>query len=180
MPLDMTIADLAARQLRDYLQGTPGTYFAEDHPPLTLEEAYGVQAEMARLRCAAGDSLSGYKIGCVGPKIKEAFGISGPIRGILYKSELPPSGSTISISKHLCLAIEGEMAVRIGAESQVLCAFPVIELHNFCFRAEVKSLAELVANNGRNAGVILPQQVEMSVHSLKDRSTKLQVSINNN
>jgi hypothetical protein len=30
----MTIVDLASPAPRDYLQGTPGTYFAEDHPPL--------------------------------------------------------------------------------------------------------------------------------------------------
>jgi 2-keto-4-pentenoate hydratase len=174
--LDTTIPDLAARQLRDYLHGTPGTYFAEDHPPLALKEAYLVQAEVAKLRSAAGDSIAGYKIGCIGPKIRKAFGMSGPIRGLLYSSELHPSGTTISASRHSCLAIEGEMAVRIGAESQIECAFPVIELHNYVFRAKVRSLPELVANNGLNAGVILPQQVEMSVHSLKDRSTKLQVS----
>ena len=156
MPLDMTIADLAARQLRDDLQGTPGTYFAEDYLPLTLKEGYGVQAEMARLRSAAGDSVAGYKIGCIGPKIKEAFGMSGPIRGLLYKSELRPSSSTISLSRHLCLAIEGEMAVWIGAESQVLRPLPVIELHNFCFRRRSRIACGLVANNGLNAGVILP------------------------
>jgi 2-keto-4-pentenoate hydratase len=145
-PLDMTIRDLAARQLRDYLQGTPGSYFAEDHPLLALKEAYLVQAEVAKLRSAAGDSVAGYKIGCIGSKIRKAFGMTGPIRGLLYNSELHPSGSTVFASRHTCLAIEGEMAVRIGAETQVLCAFPVIELHNYVFRAKVKSLSELVAN----------------------------------
>ena len=65
-PLDITVSDLAARQLRDYFQGTPGIYFAEDHPPLELEEAYGVQAEVAKLRSVAGDSIAGYKVGCIG------------------------------------------------------------------------------------------------------------------
>ena len=123
--------ELAARQLRDYLQGTPGTYFAEDHPPLRLEVAYGIQAEVAKLRRIGGDSIAGYKIGCVGPKIRETFGMSGSIRGFLFKSELRPTGSTVSLSNHTSLAIEGEMAVRIGVESQVACAFPVIELHNY-------------------------------------------------
>ena len=83
----MTIPELASRQLKDYLQGTPGTYFGETHSPLALEEAYLLQAEVAKQRCAAGDFVAGYKIGCVGPKIREAFGMSGPIRGKLYSSE---------------------------------------------------------------------------------------------
>jgi 2-keto-4-pentenoate hydratase len=82
----MTVFELAARQLRDYLEGTPGTYFAEDHPPLELEEAYRVQAEVAQLRLVAGDSIAGYKIGCIGPKIREALGMSGPVRGVLFTS----------------------------------------------------------------------------------------------
>jgi 2-keto-4-pentenoate hydratase len=33
---------------------------------------------------------------------------------------------------------------------------PIIELHNFVFRAARKRLVELMANNGLNAGVVLP------------------------
>lgn len=175
----MTIPNLAARQLRDYLQGTSGTYFAEDHSRLKLKDAYLVQAEVAKLRVAAGDSVAGYKIGCIGPKIRETFGMSGPIRGILYNSELHPSESTVSASRHTCLAIEGEMAVRIGAEAQVLCAFPVIELHNYVFRAKVKSLSELVANNGLNSGVILPKEEDVTPHSVDLQSGSLEVRLNN-
>jgi 2-keto-4-pentenoate hydratase len=178
LPLNTPIQEVAARQLRDYLQGTPGTYFAEDHPPLRLEVAYGIQAEVAQLRRMAGDSIAGYKIGCVGPKIRETFGMSGPIRGFLFKSELRPSGSTVSVSKHTSLAIEGEMAVRIGVESQVACAFPVIELHNYVFRGKVKSLSELVANNGLNAGVILPRQEDLTANPDVAQSEELEVRIN--
>jgi 2-keto-4-pentenoate hydratase len=176
--LDIAVSDLAARQLRDYLQGTPGIYFAEDHPPLELEEAYGVQAEVAKLRSVAGDSIAGYKVGCIGPKIREAFGMSGPISGILFTSELRPSGSAVSASKHTSLAIEGEMAVRIGAKDQIVCAFPVIELHNYVFRAKVRSLSELVANNGLNAGVIFPRLEDTTAHPVCPQSGKLEIRIN--
>ena len=48
------------------------------------------------------------------------------------------------------LAIEGEMAVRIGPDGTITAAFPVIELHHFVFRGARKTLPELVANNGLN------------------------------
>jgi 2-keto-4-pentenoate hydratase len=50
---------LAARQWHDYQRRTPGTYFGETPGILTLDEAYSVQMEVARLRCAAGDAIAG-------------------------------------------------------------------------------------------------------------------------
>jgi 2-keto-4-pentenoate hydratase len=176
--VDITIPELAARQLRDYLRHTPGTYFAEEHPPLQLEEAYGVQAEVARLRSLAGESIAGYKIGCIGPKIREQFGLSGPIRGFLFKSELHASGSKVSSSMHSSLTVEGEMAVRMGEEGQVAYAFPVIELHNYVLRARIKLLSELVANNALNAGVILPKGEHIMAHPACAKTGTLEVRIN--
>ena len=49
---------LAARQWHDYQRRTPGTYFGETPGILTLDEAYSVQMEVARLRCAAGDAIA--------------------------------------------------------------------------------------------------------------------------
>jgi 2-keto-4-pentenoate hydratase len=56
---------LARRQWHDYRQGTPGTYFGEEHAKLSLDQAYAVQMEVARLRCDDGDAGAGYKIGCI-------------------------------------------------------------------------------------------------------------------
>ena len=70
---------LAIRQWRDYQCGTPGTAFADPEISLTLDEAYRVQMEVARLRRVAGDAVAGYKVGCIGPGVVEQFGMSGPI-----------------------------------------------------------------------------------------------------
>ena len=35
-----------------------------------------------------------------------------------------------------------------------MSVFPIIELHNFVFRAPQKSLSELIANNGLNRGIV--------------------------
>jgi hypothetical protein len=47
------------------------------------------------------------------------------------------------------------MAVRIGPDGEIEAAFPVIELHHFVFRGPRKTLPELVANNGINAGAVI-------------------------
>lgn len=147
---------LAARQWQDYRDGTPGTYFGENHSGLTIDDAYAVQSELADLRSEAGDDVAGFKVGCIGPAVVEQFGMSGPISARVFRSELRESGVELAYSDFSNLAIEGEMAVELGADGSIARAFPVIELHNFVFRGPKKTLVELVANNGINAGVVLP------------------------
>src|SRR5260370_20488891 len=146
---------LAARQWHDYQRRTPGTYFAEGRGSRTLAEAYAVQMEVARLRCEAGDAVVGYKVGCIGSGVVEQFGMSGPIHARLFRSEIRNSGERLLYNAYANLAIEGEMAVRIGTNGGIGAAFPVIELHHFVFRGPRKTLAELVANNGINAGAVI-------------------------
>jgi 2-keto-4-pentenoate hydratase len=149
---------LAARQLQDLQDGTPGTCFAEPQDAFDLDGAYAVQAEVAQLRCAAGDRIIGYKVGCTGPGVVAQFGMAGPIRGMLLASGLHRSGAVLPARAFANLAIEGEMAMRIGADGTPSAVFPVIELHHFVFRGARKTLVELVANNGLNAGVVLPDE----------------------
>lgn len=152
------MADLAARQWRDYRAREPGMCFADPDLVLDLQRAYEVQDAVAALRVGAGDRVIGYKVGCTGPYVTAQFGMAGPIRGHLYASEVRRNGATLAAADFANLAIEGEMALRIGADGEIATAFPVIELHNFIFRAPCKTLSELVANNGLNAGIVLPEE----------------------
>lgn len=174
----MSMNTLAALQWRDYQRGTPGTAFADPEISLTVEEAYNVQIEFAGLRCAAGDAIAGYKVGCIGLGVVEQFGMSGPIHARLFCSEIRSSGEALRYSSYANPAIEGEMALRIGVDGSITAAFPVIELHQFVFRASRKTLAELVANNGINAGAVIPRHLE--TRSLEDwaNAHTLSVKIN--
>jgi 2-keto-4-pentenoate hydratase len=149
---------LALRQWRDYQWATPGAAFADPEMSLTLEEAYAVQMEVARLRCTAGDAVVGYKVGCIGPGVVKQFGMSGPIHARLFRSEIRDSGITLRHIAFANPAIEGEMAIRIGENDQIVGVFPVIELHHFVFRGPRKTLAELIANNGINAGAVVRRE----------------------
>lgn len=180
MSSDTRLRALAERQWHDYRCLQPGSAFADPELSLTLDEAYAVQAEVARMRCAAGDAVAGYKIGCVGPGVVEQFGMSGPIHARLFRNELHHSGESLFHGAYANLAIEGEMALRIGTAGEIVAAFPVIELHHFVFRAYPKTLAELVANNGINAGVVIPgYHTETPLRHWAD-ARMLSVSINGN
>lgn len=160
--MSQLLAQIAERQWPDYRSRNPGTYFAEASASLDLAQAYGLQDAVSRLRIGAGDEVIGYKVGCTGPGTVAQFGMEGPIRGCLFRSELRRSGDTIDAASHANLAVEGEMAVRIGADGELAEAFPVVELHNFVFRGPRRTLVELVGNNGLNAGVVLPASAPSS------------------
>jgi 2-keto-4-pentenoate hydratase len=177
--MDRFVRGLAARQLADYRARTPGTFFAEgDHPCLSLDDAYAVQTEVAGLRAAEGEPVVGHKVGCTGPGTREQFGMDGPIRGFLYGTELYPSGAKLSHASYANLAIEGELAVRLGEDAEITRVFPVIELHNYVFRSEPRNLQELIANNGLHAGVVLPAADGVEWRGEEPLAGALRVEIN--
>jgi 2-keto-4-pentenoate hydratase len=176
--MDVTVQELAARQIADYRNLSPGTYFGDLHEPLSLDEAYRVQAEVSRLRVQHGDKVTGYKLGCTSPEIERRLGLRGPIHAVLFESELRHSGALLDTSSFVNLAIEGEMAARIGENGKIIAVFPVIELHNLIFRGEPKTLTELIVNNGLNAGVVLPDK-RASAEALEHFATpSLSVRVN--
>lgn len=174
-----SVRGLAVRQLVDYRACKPGTFFAEvDRPDLSLEDAYSVQAEVAKLRGVSGEAVAGYKVGATGPGTRGQFGVDGPIRGFLYETELYPSGAELSHTSYANLAIEGELAVRLGEKAEIARVFPVIELHNYVFRSEPPTLQELIANNGLHAGAVLPATDGIEWRGEKPLDGALRVWIN--
>lgn len=174
----MDIGSLARRHLQDYLARQPGTCFGDPDFKLGLEPAYALQAEVTKLRIAAGDRMIGYKVGCTGAGTVSQFGMAGPIRGCLFGSEVQENHAEIAADAFAALAIEGEMALRLGANGAIAAAFPVIELHHFVFRGVRKTLAELVANNGLNGGIVMPDAAwQTSQHYIEQPGT-LGVQIN--
>ena len=154
----MQVNKIACRQLRDYRSINPGTCFSDKGFTLSITEAYAVQDAVVDLRVKEGETVIGYKVGCTGPGTTKLFGMQGPIRGTLFNSEVHECGIELSTKDFYNLAVEAEMAIKIGENGTIYSIFPVIELHNFVFRAPNKSLSELIANNGLNRGVIFPQE----------------------
>ena len=172
------MAELADRQWRDYRAREPGACFADPSFVLDLAQAYELQRAVSALRIAAGDRVIGYKVGCTGPGTVAQFGMEGPILGYLYESEVRQSGDTLDMTAFARLAIEGEMALRIGDDGQIAAAFPIIELHHFVFRAPRKTLTELVANNGLNGGIVLPGESWLSSRQYVSQRATLSVRVN--
>jgi 2-keto-4-pentenoate hydratase len=173
-----SLGHLAARQLADYRAGRPGTWFAEPQAAsLDLAEAYAIAHEVVALRIASGERLAGYKVGCTGARVRQQFGMDGPIRGHVFEPELHDSGTTLSAAAYDHLAIEGELAVRLDGAGRIARVFPVIELHNYVFRGARPTLPELVANNGLHAGVVRGANA-VAWHGDPSLTAELRVEIN--
>jgi 2-keto-4-pentenoate hydratase len=149
---------LAIRQLADYDANDPGTIFSSPDLHLTLGDAYRLQLLVARLREERGETLAGFKIGCVSRAVQEQLGIEHPVYGHVWRTELHPDRVALDRSRYTQLAIEGALAVRIGEDGEIDAAFPVIELHNRLFRRGATAV-ELVANNAIHAGVVMPENL---------------------
>lgn len=171
------LATLAQRQWSDYQARSPGTLFADPDVTLDLAAAYQLQDGVSKLRVESGDRIIGYKVGCTGSGTTAQFGMAGPIRGCLYESELHQSGARLNFDAYANLAIEGEMALVVDQEGRALAAFPVIELHHYVFRREPTTLVELIANNGLNAGVVLPPKDRLESRQYLTAAASLEVRI---
>jgi 2-keto-4-pentenoate hydratase len=162
---------LALRQLADYDALTPNRMFSQPSD-LTTGQAYQLQEEVARLREQRGETIIGYKVGCTSRAIQEQLGIAQPIFGRLFDTGCHDSGAVLSFARYARLAIEGELAVRLGSdlpdpalpveayEEAIAEVFPVIELHHFVLCSPRPCCPELIASNGMHAGIVLAEKVD--------------------
>ena len=167
------IAALAIRQLSDFDARTPGTLF-QNRPSLTIQDAYAIQHEVCRLRQQRGERVVGYKLGCTSATVRQQLGIKHSVFGRLYQHEVYPSHMELPASQFANLAIEGELAVRLGralpanadsAEEILDCVhsvFPVIELHHLTIHHPEQAAIELIASNALQAGIVVPDELVVS------------------
>ena len=172
------VRKIARRQLRDYRNINPGTCFSDENFSLSIREAYAVQDSVVDLRSVEGESVIGFKVGCTGPGTTKLFGMSGPIRGTLLDKEIYETGAELNANDFCNLAVEAEMAIKVDADINILSVFPIIELHNFIFRAPQKSLSELIANNGLNRGLVTSAEICQKPPDFYENKMSLSLEIN--
>lgn len=186
----MDLRDLAWRQLADYDRREPGSLFAGNALSMTVDESYALQVEVARLRQVRGERIAGYKVGCVSQVMQSQLGLDRPVFGHVFATEVYASGAVLDPGAFAGLAIEGELAVRIGRDvpdaswierhptAVISSAFPVIELHNYTFRNAPHTAQELIGNNAIHAGVVLPGTEPPLPDPTVLHDTPIEVSIN--
>ena len=165
-----TLDTIAERMLADYDEVNPGTVFAEGLR-LSIPDAWRLQTAVATLRERRGETVVGYKIGCVCKGNQEMMALSHPVWARLWSSEQHSDGVALEKGSFANLALEAEFAITLGKTvdpkktspgellQAISAVYPVIELHNLMLRGGPPCGHELIANNGILAGVVSGQGV---------------------
>ena len=155
------------------IESTPPKVLVDPFAHASLADAYTVQHEVANQRVASGDARIGYKVGCTSARIQAQIGIAHPISGTLLESHQLESPAKISREDFAGLAVEGELAVVLNCDPQMLPratdavrqtirhVMPVIELHHFDIPTTSLTAPVLVANNAMHAGFIHAQNTSL-------------------
>ena len=176
------LPELARRMLAAYDARTQGSFVGEPLD-LTTTQAYELQSEIVRLRERRGERVIGYKVGCTSGAIRAQLGAREPIFGRIFDTDCFRSGARLSYARFANLAVEGELAVRLGQDlpgstvSENACweaieaVFPVIELHHYVLHADSAPGPQLIASSGMHAGLVLagPAPVRSEQGNCADR-----------
>jgi 2-oxo-3-hexenedioate decarboxylase len=123
--------------------------------PLTVADAYQVQAALVQRRIDAGCQLAGIKLGLTSQAKMAQMGVDEVIWGRLTDDLAIPDGGSVDTSTRIHPRVEPEIAFQLdatGAPVAVAAALEVIDSRYANFRF---TLADVVADNTSAAGYVL-------------------------
>ena len=92
-------------------------YSLEDRlMPRDLDEAYLVQREYQKHISEEQGAIAGYKLAATTKTLQEVNGVSEPCLGIMLEDNIRRSPCTLNSADFLQLALECEVAVKLGAD----------------------------------------------------------------
>ena len=143
----------------------------EAFPDMDLNDAYAVQAELVRLKMAAGRRRIGWTIGLTSRAMQQALGIITPDSGVLFDDMLFENGATIPRDRFIAPRIEAELAFVLKAPlagqvtpDQVITAteyvVPALEIldtrvERISASGQARKVQDTIADNAANAGLVL-------------------------
>jgi 2-keto-4-pentenoate hydratase len=152
-------------------------YSLEDRlMPRDLDEAYLVQREYQKHISEEQGAIAGYKLAATTKTLQEVNGVSEPCLGIMLEDNIRRSPCTLNSADFLQLALECEVAVKLGADlppsgapydrgrvseavESLSAAFEVIDLRRTPGMDPKVQFITGVAANVYNAGVVMGDPV---------------------
>lgn len=157
---------LADELERAEVDARPVQPLSERFPDLTEHDAYAIQDLTLRRRLAAGETVSGHKIGLTSEAMRRQLGVADPDYGYVLSSQVLRSGDRLAASGLIAPMIEAELAVELShdldapvgvadvaaATSAVHASLEVIDSRVRDWRIR---LVDTVADNASCARVVL-------------------------
>ena len=145
---------------------------SEDHPRMTMQDAYEIQAAWVDLKVRAGDPQIGWKIGLTSKAMQAALNIDVPDSGVLLKSMVFDNGARVPQGRFIQPRVEAELAFVMARDvapdaspSEILAATdyvaPSLEILDTRITridpqtGRARSVLDTIADNAANAGVVM-------------------------
>ena len=144
-----------------------------DHPGMTLDDAYRIQAAWVALKLANGRTAKGRKIGLTSRAMQQALGIDEPDSGVLLDDMFFPDNGAVPCSRFIGLRVEAELAfvLRFPLRGPSCTVFDVLDatayvtpaleiLDTRIFRRDpdtgaTRTVLDTIADNAANAGIVI-------------------------
>jgi len=159
-----------------------------DHPELTVEQAYEIQEQIVHAKLEQGLRIVGPKMGLTSQAKMKQMNVSEPIYGYIFDN-MVESGREISLSNYIHPKVEAEIAFVIGRDiegpgitgAQVLAAtdyvIPALEIIDSRYENFQFTLPDVIADNASSSGVVFGSVIKKP-HDLELDLLGVTLSIN--
>lgn len=143
------------------------------HPEMTMDDAYAVQAAWVEQKVAAGRRVIGWKIGLTSKAMQHALNIDTPDSGVLFDDMLFEDGASVPADRFIQPRIEAEIAfvMRAPLSGPGVTAFDVLNATDYVTPAleildtrilradpatgKARTVVDTISDNAANAGIVL-------------------------
>ncbi len=143
------------------------------HPGMTLDDAYAVQAAWVRKKIAAGRTVKGWKIGLTSKAMQYALNIDIPDSGVLFDDMFFQDGARIPKGRFIQPRIEAEIAfvMKQDLHGPDVTIFDVLNATDYVTPSleildtrivrvdpatkKTRTVVDTIADNAANAGIVL-------------------------
>lgn len=167
------IAGAAARLHQAEKTRTQIRQLSQDHPGITIQDAYAIQKAWIDIKLAEGRVVRGHKIGLTSKAMQSALNIDEPDSGVLLDDMFFADGGLVPTDRFIATRVEAELAFvmskRLAGPDCTL--FDVLNATDFVVPAleildtriervdpatkATRKIFDTVSDNAANAGIVL-------------------------
>lgn len=141
----------------------------DDHPDMTMDDAYMVQEVLVERHVAGGKKIVGRKIGLTSKAVQRQVGVDQPDYGVLFDTHVFENGAALSRKEERMILprVEAELgfildrdlagpgltAARVLASTRAV--FPSFEIVDSRIRDWEIKIADTIADNSSSWGIVL-------------------------
>ena len=146
---------------------------SQDHPDITITDAYAIQKAWIEIKVAEGRIIKGHKIGLTSKAMQSALNIDEPDSGILFDDMFFADGGLVPSDRFIATRVEAELAFvmkhRLAGPDCTM--FDVLNATDFVVPAleildtriervdpttkATRKIFDTIADNAANAGIVL-------------------------